>query len=171
MEQQQFNCRKATAQDVGRIWEILQQAIERRRLEGSQQWQDGYPNPNTLAADLDQGVGFVAEAQGAILAYFAVIENHEPAYDAIDGKWLTDGTFIVLHRVAVAAEYLGKGYAEKILNHVEVLAQQRGIASIRADTNFDNPAMLHLFEKLGYTYCGEVYFRGAPRMAYEKPVV
>jgi hypothetical protein len=36
------------------------------------------------------------------------------------------------------------------------------------DTNFDNLPMLNIFEKLGYTYCGEVYFRGSARRAYEK---
>ncbi len=36
------------------------------------------------------------------------------------------------------------------------------------DTNFDNTPMLRILEKLGYTYCGEVYFRGSARRAYEK---
>jgi hypothetical protein len=28
--------------------------------------------------------------------------------------------------------------------------------------------MLRILEKLNYTYCGEVMFGGAPRMAFEK---
>jgi hypothetical protein len=28
--------------------------------------------------------------------------------------------------------------------------------------------MISIFEKAGYTYCGEVYFRGSPRKAFEK---
>ena len=31
--------------------------------------------------------------------------------------------------------------------------------------------MLKKLDKLNYTYCGEVYFRDAPRKAYEKVVV
>ena len=48
------------------------------------------------------------------------------------------------------------------------MAHNKGIPSLRADTNFDNAPMLHLFEKLGYKYCGEVTFRGTPRKAFEK---
>ncbi|MFT4092143.1 MAG: hypothetical protein QM640_00795 [Niabella sp.] len=36
------------------------------------------------------------------------------------------------------------------------------------DTNFDNAPMLHILNKLGYIYCGEVFFRGAARKAFEK---
>ena len=50
----------------------------------------------------------------------------------------------------------------------EAVCRKQGILSIKADTNFDNAGMLRVFEKLGYTYCGEVYFRGAARRAYEK---
>ena len=33
---------------------------------------------------------------------------------------------------------------------------------------FDNIPMLKIFDRLGYTYCGEVFLSGAPRKAYEK---
>ena len=64
--------------------------------------------------------------------------------------------------------HLRKGLAKQLLLHIEDFARQRDISSVKADTNFDNPAMLALFEKLGYQYCGQVYFRGTPRRAYEK---
>ena len=45
--------RKAEAQDLSQIWKILQQAIQRRKEEGSNQWQDGYPNPEVIQHDLN----------------------------------------------------------------------------------------------------------------------
>lgn len=45
---------------------------------------------------------------------------------------------------------------------------ENNIYSIKADSNFDNPAMINLFEKTGYKYCDEVYFRGSPKKAFEK---
>ena len=39
-----YQFRKASILDKNQIWEILKQAILRRKNEGSQQWQDGYPN-------------------------------------------------------------------------------------------------------------------------------
>lgn len=163
-----YQLRKATLLDAKRIWEILADAIERRKSDGSTQWQDGYPNPTALENDINQGYGFVLLENNKIVGYCALILNHEPAYEAIEGKWLSDQDFVVIHRVAIAQDQLGKGLAKKIMAEIENYALQQNIFSIKADTNFDNFPMLHLFEKLGYSYCGEVYFRGSARKAFEK---
>ena len=163
-----FTFRKATSADADKVWEILQQAIQKRKNEGSSQWQDGYPNPAVVAHDINNGYGFVLANGDDIAGYCAIIINDEPAYEAIEGKWLTNGDFIVYHRVAIAENYLGKGLARQMLRHIDEFALANNIYSVKADTNFDNNSMLALLEKTGYVYCGEVYFRGAPRRAYEK---
>ena len=163
-----YNFREANDTDIPAIWEILQQAILRRKADGSHQWQDGYPNPNNIRQDIEKHVGYVLTEGENIVGYTAVIINDEPAYDNIEGKWLTTGDFVVVHRVAIAENQLGKGLSKIILSFVEKFATDRNIYSIKADTNFDNPAMMKVFDKLGYVYCGEVYFRGSARRAYEK---
>ena len=164
----EINFRKATPEDAGQIWQILQQAIRRRKNDGSRQWQDGYPNPETVERDIAHGIGYVLTENNAVVAYAAVIYNDEPAYEAIEGKWLSDADFNVIHRVAVSDEAAGKGFATEIFRRIEEYSRQNGVFSIKVDTNFDNKAMLRILEKLGYTYCGEVYFRGSARRAFEK---
>lgn len=127
-----------------------------------------YPNPTVLQSDIDKAAGFVLAEGETVVGYCAVIVNDEPAYAAIQGEWLTSGDFVVFHRVAVSKDYLGKGLAKKMMKHIEAFAANNNIRSIKADTNYDNPAMLRIFESMGYVYCGEVYFRGSPRKAYEK---
>lgn len=166
-----YSFRKATVADLPNIWEILNGAIARRKKEGSEQWQDGYPNPSVIKNDIDQDAGYVLSSGDVVAAYCALLINNEPAYAAIEGQWLTDGDFLVYHRVAVAEQYLGNGLAQQLLMHIEAFALQHHINSIRADTNFDNPGMLWLFKKLGYHYCGEVSFRGMPRKAFEKILI
>ena len=165
-----YTLRPATPFDGDQIWAVLQQAIARRKADGSNQWQDGYPNPAVVANDIEKGVGYVATHHDKIVGYVAVLVNDEPEYARLDGQWLTNADFIVFHRVAVAEDYLGIGVAKALFDFIEAYAKQQGIVSIKADTNFDNPAMLSLFEKYGYVYCGEVYFRGSPRKAFEKVV-
>ncbi len=160
--------RKAVIQDSAEIWNILQQAIENRRKDGSLQWQDGYPNLETVKSDIEKNIGYVLINSGEIIGYSAVIFNDEPAYIDIEGEWLTSDDFVVVHRVAVSDNYLGKGLAQKIFGFIEDLAISNGIYSIKVDTNFDNIAMLKILEKLGYTYCGEVHLRGSARKAFEK---
>ncbi|WP_107039210.1 GNAT family N-acetyltransferase [Brumimicrobium mesophilum] len=164
----QFNFKKANPDDASSIWNILQQAIAQRKSDGSNQWQDGYPNEDSIRTDIKNNVGFVLTADNDIVGYCAILINDEPEYDNIDGEWLTNEDFVVYHRVAIAKEYLGKGLAKKMLNYIDQYALENEIYSVKADTNFDNGPMLALFEKLDYKYCGEVYFRGSPRRAYEK---
>ncbi|WP_426063910.1 GNAT family N-acetyltransferase [Flavobacterium sp. DSP2-3-1] len=166
-----YHFRKAELSEITLIWEILQQAIQRRKEDGSTQWQDGYPNPNVVQKDIEKGEGFVLVEGETIIGYSAVLINDEPAYEKIEGNWLTNGDFIVVHRVAISEKYLGKGFAKMILKSIEDFAVSNKIYSIKADTNFDNIAMMKIFEGSGYTYCGEVYFRGSSRKAYEKVLV
>lgn len=163
-----YHFRKANLSEITPIWEILQQAIHRRKEEGSAQWQDGYPNPEVVQNDITKGQGFVLVDGETIIGYSAVIINDEPAYAGIEGKWLTNGDFVVIHRVAISGNYLGKGLAKMIIGYVEDFALQNNIFSVKADTNFDNIPMMKIFENLGYTLCGEVFFRGGARKAYEK---
>lgn len=163
-----FSFRKATSQDAPEIWKILEQAILRRKNDGSNQWQDGYPNPDVVKKDIELGYGYVLTLGDRIIAYSAVLVNDEPAYTEIEGKWLTNGDFVVVHRIAVANDYLGRGLSSKVMEFIEKLALEKGVFSVKVDTNFDNPAMLRIFEKLGYSYCGQVYFRGSARKAFEK---
>jgi len=166
-----FHFRQAYQDEIPQVWAILQKAILRRKAEGSNQWQDGYPNETIVTQDIKNGVGYVLTLDGSIVGYCAALINDEPEYDKIVGQWLTNGDFIVFHRVAIAEEYLGKGLAKKLLDYIEELARKQNISSLKADTNFDNAAMLAIFAKLGYTYCGEVYFRGSPRKAFEKVLI
>lgn len=163
--------REAKVSEIPEIWEILQQAILRRKADGSNQWQDGYPNPDNIKQDIENNFAYVLTDGANIVGYTAVITNDEPAYDNIEGKWLTTGDFIVVHRVAISETHVGKGLSKVILKFVEQFALSKNIHSIRADTNFDNPAMMKVFETLGYVYCGQVYFRGSARRAYEKVIM
>ncbi|MEO8253635.1 MAG: GNAT family N-acetyltransferase [Flavobacterium sp.] len=163
-----FHFRKASCDETAEIWSILQQAIIRRKKDGSQQWQDGYPNLNVVKNDIEKEQGFVLLEDTKIIGYTAILINDEPAYAALDGNWLTNDAFVVIHRVAISENYLGKGLAKKIMEYVEDFALKNNIYSIKADTNFDNIAMIKIFENLGYIFCGEIYFRGSPRKAYEK---
>jgi GNAT superfamily N-acetyltransferase len=163
-----YHFRKATMSEIPQIWDFLQQAIIRRKEDGSNQWQDGYPNPEVVQKDIEKGAGFVLTEGETIIGYSAVLVNDEPEYGRIEGKWLSNDDFIVFHRVAISATHLGRGLAKKMLGFIEEFALSNNIYSIKADTNYDNFAMMKTFDKSGYTYCGEVYFRGSPRRAYEK---
>lgn len=164
-----YQLRKATLAEIPSIWDILQKAILRRKQDGSEQWQDGYPNQAVIREDIEKGAGYVlTDKNGTIIGYSAIIINDEPTYEHINGAWLTNDDFLVVHRIAIGEQYLGKGLAGTILGLVEKIALEKGIFSIKVDTNFDNTAMLKTLGKAGYIYCGEIMIRESGRKAFEK---
>ena len=183
--------RRARPADAARIMEIIRQAQAQMRALGSLQWQDGYPAAADIGHDIACGYGWVFEkpeaekageaggrgetepakaaaAQGNVIAYGAVVFDGEPAYDAIEGAWLTDGEYVVLHRMAVADGEKGRGVATEFMRRVEAMACGRGTGSMRVDTNFDNRYMLRMLGRLGFVYCGKVRYRSGERLAFEK---
>lgn len=163
--------RKALQNDFGAIWKIIQYAKEVRKQEGSSQWQDGYPNEQTIRSDIDKGNGYVMTINEKVVAYIAIIFEIEPAYEVIEGQWLSTQPYAVVHRMAVLPQIKGKGFGHTLLQKAEAFIEDNNIKSIRIDTNYDNLQMLKILVKQGYTYCGEVYFRGAPRRAFEKIII
>jgi GNAT superfamily N-acetyltransferase len=163
-----YNFKKAAVEDSSEIWDILQHAIIRRKNDGSHQWQDGYPNPEVIKKDIENGVGYILTEGENTIGYCAILINDEPEYQKIEGNWLTNADFVVFHRVAIAEKYLGKNLSKKIIEFIEDFARKNNIASVKVDTNHDNFAMMKIFEKSGLTFCGIVHFRGSPRRAYEK---
>ncbi len=163
-----YNFKKAAVRDIPEIWTILQNAIIRRKNDGSNQWQDGYPNPEVIKKDIEKGVGYVLREGENSIGYCAILINDEPEYLKIDGKWLTNTDFVVFHRVAIAEKYLGRNLSQKMIEFIENFARKNSIKSLKADTNHDNFAMMKIFQKSGFTFCGIVHFRGSPRRAYEK---
>lgn len=122
-----------------------------------------------LQPEETQAATETAESTAKVIAYGAVAFDGEQAYDAIEGTWLTDGDYVVLHRLAVADEEKGRGRAREFMLRVEAAARRRGVGSFRVDTNFDNRYMLRLLARLGFVYCGKVRYRSGERLAFEKP--
>ncbi|MBF8456318.1 GNAT family N-acetyltransferase [Kaistella sp. G5-32] len=166
--EENFILRRAEISDQVKIWDILQQAVQRRKNDGSNQWQDGYPNSETAIIDIQNKVGFVFEKDNEIAGYAAIIFDVEPAYENIEGKWLSEGEYAVIHRVAVSERFLGQGIATELFLKIEDFVKSKQVVSIKVDTNFDNVQMLKILDRLKYSYCGEVHFRGSPRKAFEK---
>ena len=160
--------RLATTADSPQIWTMLQDAIEQRRLDGSQQWQNGYPNQQTVVDDIALKNSYVFLYNNNIVACGVIIFGEDPNYKTIDGDWLTNGKYAAIHRVATSNDFKGKGIATQLFLEIEDFCKSKKTPSIRVDTNFDNIPMLKILKKLDYQYCGEIFFNNAFRKAFEK---
>lgn len=167
---EQLHFRQAQADDTELILEIIGQAKAQMKVLGSTQWQGPYPTTEDIGLDLAHGAGWVLCDNGQVIAYGAAIFDGEPAYAQIEGQWLTEGPYVVVHRLAVADQAKHRGVATEFMRRVEALAQMRGIGSLRVDTNFDNGYMLRILSTLGFTRCGEIEYKNGRRIAFEKVI-
>lgn len=158
----------ATTHDLDHIMRIIRQAQTRMKANGQEQWQNGYPATADIERDIVRGYGYLLTEEMKSIAYGAIVFDGEPAYEAIDGAWLTDSPYVALHRLAVADEALHRGVATEFMRRTETLAREHDIRSFRVDTNFDNSYMLTLIKKLGFVFCGEIEYCGGSRLAFEK---
>ena len=158
--------RLAFPNEVDAIMQVIEEAKKSLAEAGSTQWQNGYPNADTIIEDIISGQAYVALDEGELLAYAAVTKSPEKAYEAIyDGNWEgRESEYLVFHRIAVASDVQGQGVAQTFL---EGLIEGFDYLDFRSDTHAENKVMQHIFEKLGFSQVGKVPVDGE-RLAYQK---
>ncbi len=157
--------RQATSGDLPRLMELYDAARAfMRRCGNTVQWVGGYPSRELVAAGIDAGQQWVCVAGGHIAATFWFAVGPEPTYSQIDGAWLDDATYGVVHRLASDGSVSGVG---------EFCLQWclERCGNIRVDTHSSNTVMQNILTRLRYTRCGVITLTdGTPRDAFHKKI-
>lgn len=153
--------RPAVLEDLDRILEIYADARRFMAENGNPtQWHSGYPRRELLEEDIRLARLFAVIRNGEICGAFVFFIGDDPTYRHIEGSWMEDTPYGVIHRIAGQ----GGGIFADALSFCE--AQ---ISHIRIDTHRDNSPMQHVVEKAGFSRRGTIYVEdGSPRIAYEK---
>ena len=165
-----MHIRKATYDDLERLMEIFENSKAIMRSSGNlQQWNNGYPAQEIVKADIDNGHCYVLCDNEAVIGTMALIPGPDPTYTYIEGEWLDDEPYYVIHRIATSAP--GSNVARTMLDWAFEHIAQHGSHVIRIDTHADNCIMHHILQKYGFIRCGVIYLAdGAPRDAYHLKV-
>lgn len=154
--------RKATHQDLESIMAIYAYARDYMMKTGNpNQWKDNHPSQSVVETDIQSGRSYVCIHKGIIAAVFYFNVEEDSTYSRIDGKWLNNEPYGVVHRIARGANVKGAGaYALKWC------MQQH--PNVRIDTHKDNAPMLKLLDNLGFVYCGIIWLEnGDERLAFQ----
>ena len=155
--------RRTTRHDLPAVMDIYARARDfMRKTNNPNQWFDNHPPEAMIKSDIKAGNSYCCVEAGKILAVFYFNVEEEPTYTEINGKWLNDDKYGVIHRIARA-----EGARGAAAFCMEWCYKQH--PNIRIDTHKDNEPMLKLLEKQGYKYCGIIKVaNGDERMAYQK---
>jgi hypothetical protein len=134
-----------------------------RSVGNDTQWRGGYPAQELIINSIEQGKQYVCTCGDEVVATFYFAIEKEPTYARIiDGEWLNDRPYGVVHRLASSGKC--KGIGNFCLGWC---FEQAG--NIRVDTHRDNRPMLGIFAKEGYTRCGVIFVHdGTAREAFQK---
>lgn len=162
--------RKSNEADINNIMSIIKQAQTYFKEHGINQWQNNYPNTETINNDIANNNSYVLLKDNKIVATVAVSFDGEKTYNSIyEGEWISNNEFAVIHRIAVDNNYKGLGLSSQIIKSVEKLCLSKDVCSIKVDTHEKNISMQKLLKKNNFQYCGIIYLEdGSKRMAFEK---
>ena len=155
--------RQAREDDLGRVCELYAQARSFMRSHGNTlQWRGDHPGMPDARADLESGALWVTDEGEGPVAVATIMPGPEPTYATIDGRWIDEGPYWVLHRIAVGKP--GHGIGRRLLTWFA-----EGHRSCRIDTAEPNLPMQALIESCGFVRCGIVIVEdGTPRIAYQR---
>ena len=163
--------RKAQPADLPDIMDVVHQAQAFMATLGIDQWQDGYPSKQQIAADIAAGQSYVCDDGCSVLSTTYLTADPEPIYDALDGEWHTCEPYLTIHRMALGDASRHSGLAKFILENAISIAKEQNLCGIRVDTHRGNKAMRRFLEKNGFRECGLVEYEvdaGDPiRVAYD----
>ncbi|KAB7666479.1 GNAT family N-acetyltransferase [Bacillus sp. B1-b2] len=163
--------RKATMQDIPAIMEIIREAQSYFKENEINQWQNNYPNHSTIEKDIENAYSYVlVDNNNTILATVSISFDSDTNYEQIiNGSWLTNEAYAVIHRLAVKNTVKGQGISSIVLREIENMCHKNNIPSIKVDTHEQNTSMQKLLQKNDFQYCGIIFVADqSPRVAFEK---
>ena len=158
--------KKSDLKDLDKILIVYQKARDyMKKTNNPTQWGDTRPEAYKIIEDINKGIHFSICDNDSIIACFTFYIGIDPFYNYIEGSWLDDKEYGVIHKVA--SDQSHKGIMKLIFDYCF-----KQIKNIRIDTHKDNSTMIHCIKSNGFTYCGIVYVDdNTPRRAYQKEII
>ncbi len=99
----------------------------------------------------------VEEETDRIIGAFAL--GADPMENEKNAKWqqdLPEGTFLIVHALAVDPQYQGQGIGAEAVRFSEEYAKSEGYRALRSEIVLPNIPARKLFEKMGFLYADEI---------------
>jgi RimJ/RimL family protein N-acetyltransferase len=116
-----------------------------------------YPSEISVREMTADGSQFVCEEDGTIIGAFVLNTDPQGSYNK--GSWkqnLPDGSYLVLHSLAIDPFMHGKGLGTEVINFCVDKAMEEGYKALRVDIVPDNIPARRLYEKNGFIWAGDV---------------
>ena len=143
---------KATQQDFERITQFYRDVISRTEdMAVFARWEYGkHPTDERIRDYIRSGAMYCSEKDGSILSAAAVTTQAEDYHGAAWSLPLEDDAVLVVHLLAVAPQWQGKGIARDTMGRIIGLGRTTGKQAVRLDALACNTPAQRLYESLGF---------------------
>lgn len=151
--------KRATSEDLNRLYAVLLDRSARLRRCGNHQWFPPYPLER-FAADIDQGKVWWCEDNDGLLGTVMLTERmpdyHPPT------TWPPNRRAWYIMRLAVPTARGGEGAGRRILRAIEDEATRAGVKCLRLDCLATTPALTTYYREAGFELIGAGVISGKP---------
>ncbi len=158
--------RLAELSDLDTVSTLFRLAVEKMIQERVFQWDEIYPDVQTLKNDILQKEMFVGVEENQIVSVYVLNTQSDPEYQS--GAWQIPENYKIIHRLCIRPDFQNQGLAVQTMLHIEKTLKAEKFAAVRLDAFVHNPAALHLYQKLGYQIVGCVTWRKGSFYLMEK---
>lgn len=164
--------KKSTMDDLDNIIKVIEDVKPQLKLLTKTQWQDNYPNIDTLKNDIDSGCNFSLVDENKIIGVITLKIGQDENYKNIyDGSWIVnDNCYLTIHRLALKQEYQGNHFGNFLMDFAIKYAKMKDVTSIRIDTHRRNYPAQNLINRYAFSKCGTIILNetNESRIAYQK---
>lgn len=139
--------RQATGHDSGTVAEILSEAARWLDQRGMPMWRADELLPSHVAADVDAGLFFIAECDGAAAGVMKFQLADKLFWPDVPQ---TESAFV--HRLAVRRRFAGGGVSSDLLNWAVVRARSLGRSYLRLDCEASRAKLRAVYERFGFVH-------------------
>ncbi|MCL6266503.1 GNAT family N-acetyltransferase [Flagellimonas myxillae] len=143
--------------DIEHILSIARACALKMESMGIFQWNEHYPSEQAFLNDIDRNELFVALKNDKVIGAIVVSTKMDEEYVPV--KWLVpNGNSTYIHRLCVAPELQGQGYAQRLMEFAEAHSRKNGFTSVRLDTFSQNQRNQRFYEQRGYEKLEDIFY-------------
>lgn len=159
----------AKDENLNEVFNIFIDAIKEMDTNNINQWDNLYPDKNTLKEDISKRELYIGLLDKKVACAYVINKECDEQYE--NGKWnYPNAKFIVIHRLCVNPEFQNKGIGTATMIHIENELKKNNIETIRLDAFTLNPYALNMYNKLGYQKVGIANWRKGQFYLMEKKI-
>ena len=149
---------KAVINQLDMIFDMYSAAIKNMEKQGIHQWDEIYPDKETLRQDILLNQMYIGEIDNKIAVCFVLNEECDQEYN--NASWICpNARFCIIHRLCVNPIFQKQRIASQTMEYIESLCKNKGYDSIRLDCFTENPYSRKLYDKTGYSVTGYAEWR------------